>query len=175
MSVKKFLNFLELLYKKKVKIPNDFLIDEIYNDSYFFIIFGRLYDIQNSIIWLKKGLFRETYSIKDFSFEPSIEYQSFKLTADLHMTRNKILFILKRSNFIKHLFDIISEALFIRFRLPILLNFPSRVLCSSTFKKGFQISKSCMISFGRKFPKICFTKITKFELFSQIYLANNKN
>ena len=33
---KKNLRFLELLYKKKEKIPIDFLIDEIDVDSYFF-------------------------------------------------------------------------------------------------------------------------------------------
>ena len=32
---------------------------------------------------LKKGLFRETYPIKEFTFELSIEYQSFKLIAEL--------------------------------------------------------------------------------------------
>ena len=36
MSYKNHLRFLELLYKKKEKIPIDFLIDEIDVDSYFF-------------------------------------------------------------------------------------------------------------------------------------------
>ena len=39
MSIKKHLNFLELLYKKKEKIPIDFLIDEIDVESYFFTVF----------------------------------------------------------------------------------------------------------------------------------------
>ena len=60
MSIKKHLNFLELLYKKKENIPCDFLIDEIDVDSYF---------VQNRVIRLSKGLFRETYSIKEFTFE----------------------------------------------------------------------------------------------------------
>ena len=36
MLIKKHLNLLELLYKKKEKIPIDFFIDEIDDDSYFF-------------------------------------------------------------------------------------------------------------------------------------------
>ena len=36
MSIKKHLNSLELLYKKKENIPCDFFIDEIDVDSYFF-------------------------------------------------------------------------------------------------------------------------------------------
>ena len=39
MSIKKHLNFLDLLYKKKEKTPFDFLIDGIDVDSYFFTIF----------------------------------------------------------------------------------------------------------------------------------------
>ena len=50
MSIKKHLRFLELLYKKKEKIPIDFIIDEIDVDSYFFIIFwtSLLYKIELS-------------------------------------------------------------------------------------------------------------------------------
>ena len=50
MYIKKHLSFLELLYKKKEKIPIDFLIDELDVDSYFFIIFwtSLLYKIELS-------------------------------------------------------------------------------------------------------------------------------
>ena len=81
MSVEIHLSFLELLYKKKEKIPIDFFIDEIDVDSYFFVIFEKL--------------FRETYSIKDFIFDPHVAYQSFKLTAELHLTWKFFLFILE--------------------------------------------------------------------------------
>ena len=44
MPIKKQLNFLELLYKKREKNPTDFLIDEKDVDSYFFHnFFGRFY------------------------------------------------------------------------------------------------------------------------------------
>ena len=66
MSIKKHLNFLELLYKKKENIPCDFLIDEIDVDSYFFHNYLDVYIVQNRVIRLSKGLFRETYSIKEF-------------------------------------------------------------------------------------------------------------
>ena len=63
MSIKTHLNFLELLYKKKENFPCDFLIDEIDVDSY--CNFLDVYVVQNRDLRLKKGLFRETYSIKD--------------------------------------------------------------------------------------------------------------
>ena len=94
MSIKKHLNFLELLYKKK-NIPCYFFIDEIDVDSYFFHNFLVVYVIQNRVLRLSKGLFRETYAIKEFIFDPHIAYQSYKLTAELHLTRKEILFILE--------------------------------------------------------------------------------
>ena len=87
MSIKKLLNFLELLYKKKENIPCDFRIDEIDVDSYFFHNFLNVYIVQNRVIRLNKGLFREIYTIKEFIFDPHIAYQSYKLTAELHLTR----------------------------------------------------------------------------------------
>ena len=50
MSIEEHLSFLELPYKKKEKIPIDFLIVEIDVDSFFFIIFwtSLLYKIELS-------------------------------------------------------------------------------------------------------------------------------
>ena len=93
MSIKKHLKIFELLYKKKQNIPFDFLIEEKDVDSYFFHIFLDVYDVQNRFHRLSKGLFRETYSIKEFIFDPHIAYQSYKLTAELHLNRKEILFI----------------------------------------------------------------------------------
>ena len=42
-----------------------------------------------------KGLFREAYSIQELTFDPHIAYQSFKLTAELHLTKKEVLFILE--------------------------------------------------------------------------------
>ena len=94
MSIKKNLNFLDLLYKKKEKTPFDFLIDGIDVDSYFFHNFLDVFIVQNRVIRLSKGLFRETYSIEELTFDPHITYQSFKITAELHLTSKEILFIL---------------------------------------------------------------------------------
>ena len=88
MSIKKHLNFLQLLYKKKENFPCDFLIDEIDVDSYFFHNFLDVYVVQNRVLLLSKGLFRETYSIKEV-FYPHIAYQSYKLTAELHLIQKK--------------------------------------------------------------------------------------
>ena len=85
MSIKKHLNFLELLYKKKENIPCDFLIDEIDVDSYIFHNFLDVYVVQNRVLRLCKGLFRETYSIKEFTFDSHIAYQSYK-----HILRIKV-------------------------------------------------------------------------------------
>ena len=61
----------------------------------FFIIFVRLF-LQNRVIRISKGFFRETYLIREFTFDPQIAYESFKLTAELHLTRKEILFILEK-------------------------------------------------------------------------------
>ena len=50
MSIKKHLNFLELVYKKKGKIPIDFFIDEIDVESYFFHNFLEVYVVQNRVL-----------------------------------------------------------------------------------------------------------------------------
>ena len=104
MSIKKHLNFLELLYKKKGKIQIDFHIDKIDVESYFFHNFLDVYVVQNRVLRLSKGLFGETYSIKEFTCDPHIACQSFKLTAELHLTRKKFLFILENLKIIKNLF-----------------------------------------------------------------------
>ena len=88
------------LYEKR-KIPIDFLIDEIDVDAYFFHNFLDVFIVQNRVIRLSKGLFRETYSIKEFTFDSHIVYQSFKFTAELHLTRKEILFILENLKLIK--------------------------------------------------------------------------
>ena len=49
MFIKKHLSFLELLYKKKEKIPIDFFIDEIHDDSYFFHNFLDVFIVQNRV------------------------------------------------------------------------------------------------------------------------------
>ena len=56
----------------------------------FFHNFLDVYIVQNIVLRLSKGLFREVYSIKEFTIEPTIEYQSFKLTAELHLIRKEI-------------------------------------------------------------------------------------
>ena len=92
MCIKKHLN-LVILYNKNEKIPIDFLIDEIGVD--FFKSFLDVYLVQNKFLRLSKRLLRETYSSKCFTFEPSIEYQSFKLTAELNLSKEEFLFILE--------------------------------------------------------------------------------
>ena len=113
MSIKKHLIFLELLYKKKEKIIIDFLIDVIDFDSYFFHKILEAFVVQNSVNRLCKSLFRETFSIKEFTFDPLIAYQSFKLMADLHLTRKETLFILMNLKLIKKSRTIIYQKLFL--------------------------------------------------------------
>ena len=102
MPNKKHSNFLELLYKKKGKFPIYCFFDELDVD-----------------------LFRKTYSNKKFSFELRIEYHSFKLTAELHLTRKEMLFILEKLKLIKKSYDNLSKTLFILF--PNLSKLPSKV------------------------------------------------
>ena len=111
MSIEKLLNFFELLHRKKDKSPLDFLIDEIDVDSYFFHNFLDVYMVRN-VIRLSKGPFRETYSTKEFIFDPHIAYQSFKLMVELQLIRKKILFILENLKLLKNL-TIIYQKLFL--------------------------------------------------------------
>ena len=153
--------------KKKI-IPIDFLIDDIGVDSYFFHNSLVVYVVQNKFLRLSKGLFRENYSSKYFTFEPSIEYQSFKLTAELNLSRKKFLFILEILKVIKKLCDNISKSLFI----PYLPKFESTSLQTYLFLRfnDFQSSKSCLFRFGVRLPEICFQKLINFGLLSQIYI-----
>ena len=167
---KKHLNSLELLYKKKENFPCDFLIDEIDVDSYFFHNFLGVYVVQNRVLRLSKGLFRETNSIKEFIFDPYIAYQSYKPFAELHLTRKEILFILENLKLIKKSYDNISKTLFIPYRTPKFIKTPQQKSLFLHFLKNFQSSKPCMIRFGIRFPEICFEKFINFELSSQIYI-----
>ena len=106
------------VYKKKEKNPIDFFIDEIDVDSYFFHNFLDVFIVQNRIIRLSKGLFRETYSIKELIFDPQNAYQNFKFTAELHLTRKKKLFILEILKSIKKSYNNISKTLFIPYPIP---------------------------------------------------------
>ena len=96
-SFKKYLNFSSYSVRnKKIFRACNFLVDGTNGDSYFFHNLLDDYDVQNKISRIRKGLFRETNSMKKFYFEPSIEHQSFKLRGELHLTRKKILFILEK-------------------------------------------------------------------------------
>ena len=75
----------------------------------FFHNFLDVYVVQSRVLRLSKGLFRDTYWIKEFSFDPHIAYQSYKLTAQLHLTRKKISFFWENLKLIKKSYDKISK------------------------------------------------------------------
>ena len=141
------------------------------NFSYNF--FGHFF-VQNRVIRLSKGLFRETYSIKVFTFDPHIAYQSFELTAELHLTRKEILFILENLKLIKKSYDNISKTFLIPYPIPKCVKPPQQSSIFLHFFKDFQSSKSCLIRFGIRFSEICLEKFVNFELSSQIYLKIKK-
>ena len=126
MSIKKHLKFLELLYRKKRKYS-----------GYFFDKFLDVFIVQNRVIRLSKGLFRETYSIKEFTFDSHIAYQSFKLTAELYLTRKEILFILENLKLIKKSYDNISKTLFIPYPNPKIVKTPQQSSLFLHFFKDF--------------------------------------
>ena len=72
-----------------------FLMKKMHISTFFFYNFGDVYVVQNRVLRLSKSLFRETNSIKEITYEPSIEYQSHKLTAELHPTRKEFFLIKK--------------------------------------------------------------------------------
>ena len=164
------MNFLELLYKKKENFPCDFLIDEIDVDFYFFHNFLDVYVVQNRVLRLIKGLFRETYSIKEFIFDQHFAYHSYKLTAELHLATKEVLFVLENLKLIKKSNDNISKTLFIPYPTPKSVKTPQQNSLFLHFFKDFQSSKSCMIRFGIRFPNISFEKFINFELSSQIHI-----
>ena len=82
-------------YFTRKKYPIDFLTDQNDVDSYFFHSFLNVFIVQNRDIRFSKSLFRETYSIKEFNFEPSVEYQSFKLIAELQLTMKEVFYFRK--------------------------------------------------------------------------------
>ena len=138
MSIKKHLNFLELLYTKKEKIPIDNLIDEIDVEFYFFHNFLDVYFVQNRVLRQSKCLFRETCPIKKFTFDPHIAYQSFKLTADLNLKRKENLFILENLKLFKKSYDNISKSLFNPYSIPKFVKIPQQSFFFLHFYKDFQ-------------------------------------
>ena len=148
------------LQEKKEKIPINFFIDEKDVDSYFFHKFLDVYIAQNRVLRLIKGLFGETNSVKEFTFDPHIAYQSFKLTAELHLTRKEILFIHENLELTKKSYDNLSKSLFIPYQQSSLF---------LHFFKDFQNSNSCLIRFGISFPEFCLENFINFKLSSQIY------
>ena len=132
-----------------------------------------VYVVQKRVLRLSKGLFRETYSIKEFIFDPHIAYQSYKLTAELHLTRKEILFFLENlKNKKSH--DNNSKTLFIPYPTPKFVKTPQQSSLFLHFQKNFRSSKPCMIRFGIRFSEICFEKFINFELSSQIYIKIKK-
>ena len=98
---------------------------------------------------------------KSFTFEPSIEYQSFKLTAELHLTRKKNLVILKNLNIKDSFYSLLDSQI---------CQNPQQIFLFLDFIKKFQSFNSCMIRFGIIFPEICFENFIYFELSSQFYV-----
>ena len=54
---------------------------------------------------LNKGLSRETYSIKEFTFDTHTAYQSYNFTAELHLTGKEFFFVFENSKLIKMSYD----------------------------------------------------------------------
>ena len=152
----------------------DFLIDEIGVDSYFFHNFLDVYVVQNRLLRLSKGLFREKHSSKYLTFEASFEYQSFKLTADINLSREEFLLILETLKVIKKIYDNISKSLFIPYSIP---KFKTTSLQSCLFLhfNDFQNSKSCLFRFGVRLPEICFKKTHQLRVIISNLHQNQKS
>ena len=116
--------------------------------------------VQNRVIRLSKGLFRDTYSINYFTFDPQIAYQSFKLTAELHLTKKEILFMLENLKLIRKSYVNISKTLFILYPMPKFVKTPQQSSLFLHFFKDFKSSKSCLIRFGIRFPEVCFENLS---------------
>ena len=109
----------------------------------FFHKFLDVFIVQNRVIRLNKSLFRGTYSIKEFTFDPHFAYQIFKLTAELHLTGKKILFFSREFETIQ---QILRQYIKISFH-PYSINIFAKTLQQSSsflhFFYDFQNSNSC--------------------------------
>ena len=56
--------------------------------------------------------------MEELTFEPSFKYKIYKLTAELHLTRNKDLFNLENLKLVKKSYDKRSMFLFIPYPFP---------------------------------------------------------
>ena len=80
----------------------------------------------------KERSFRELYSIKEFIYKPSIEYQSLKLTAELRITRKE------SRKFFFGKFEINKKLFLFLARFPFLKKLPRKVLYTVIFLKIFE-------------------------------------
>ena len=110
MSIKKHMIFLELLYKKKEKIRIDFLIDETDVDSYFFHNCLDVYVVRNRVLRLSKGLFREAYSIKVFTFDPTYCVSKLQFYGWITPHKERIFVYSENLKLIKKSYDIIRKS-----------------------------------------------------------------
>ena len=97
----------------------------------FFYKFLDVFVAQNRVLRLNEGLFRGISSTKEFTFEPSIEYPSFKLTAELQLTKKEILFILENLKVIETSQDNILKTLFIIYDTQICKKSPAKFFIPS--------------------------------------------
>ena len=121
--------------------PIDFLFDEIDSDSSFFIIMN-VYIVQTRIFRLSEGLFGEAYSIIEITFEPSIEFQSFTHSTELHLSCREILFILQNLKLIEKSSNNVSNTFLILYPIPKLFEFRQQSSMFLHFVKNFQSSNS---------------------------------
>ena len=89
------------------------------------------------MLYIKKlsGFFRETYPIKKFTFDPKNAYQSFKLTAVIHLTRKEVL--------IKTIFEILLVIIFL---MMLLLSAMFLIFTANNFWSFFAIAFVYIVS-----------------------------
>ena len=76
------------------------------------------------------------------TFEPSIEYQRFKITVEPHLTKKEFSIILENFKFFKMSNDEILEILFIPYPIPKMSKPPSKYLYSSFSEKFSNVQNS---------------------------------
>ena len=110
--------FLELLYKKKEKTRIDYLIDETDVDSYFFHNFLDVYVVRKRVLRLSKSLFREAYSIKVFTFDPTYCVSKLQFYGWITPHKERIFVYSENLKLIKKSYEIISKSVFIPYPIP---------------------------------------------------------
>ena len=166
----KLISFLKLQYKEKEKFPTEFVW--WYRCWLLLFLILDVYIVKNWVIRLSYVSLKKLTQSRSLPSSQVLSIKTLNLTLNNTSQGKKIFtFFLENLNLTKKSHNIISKTLFMPYPIPKSGKALQQTSFFLHFFKDVQSSKSCLIRFVEiNFPKICFEKFIKFELFSQIYM-----